>query len=80
MSAFSKQIAQGLVLPYHMNMAMSCSYSRYDTPLGVLLVAADADGITDLAIGARRVVSGNCREVRRRARLLHGRFPSQGRP
>ena len=77
MSAFFFFFAQGLVLPYHMIMAMSCSYSRYDTPLGVLLVAADADGITDLAIGAResefvRAIAARCGVA---PALDKGRFP-----
>lgn len=63
-----------------MFMAMSCSYSRYDTPLGVLLVAADADGVTDLAIGAResdfvRIIASR-RSVA--PALDNGRFPELG--
>lgn len=67
-------------MSYHVFMANRCSYSRYPSPLGVLLVAADADGITDLAIGAREDDFARGVAARRGASpaLDNGRFPELG--
>lgn len=57
---------------------MSCSYSRYESPLGVLLIAGDANGVTDLAIGAEEddFVRGVASRCGASPALDNGRFPS----
>lgn len=40
-------------MPYHIKMVNGYAYSRYDSPIGAIFIAADAKGITALGIGGK---------------------------
>lgn len=78
MAAPVKIIAAGPVLFYHIAMAISCSYFSYESPVGVLFVASDGYGVTDLAIGVKEsdFIRGVASRHAGAPAFDSGRFPS----